>query len=637
MKQQQFLDVVPLAEARSRWHGTIDLGAVEVEPVPLAACLGRVLAQDVLAPGDVPAFDRANVDGFAVRAEDTYGASEGEPRSLRIVGAGVAAGHAAETPVEPGTAVVVATGGPIPRGADAMVMVEDTEVAGDRVHVTAAATPGARLSAAGSDIARGETLLRAGTPLTARETGTLAACGITEVACHRRVRVAVISTGDEIVAPGEPLALGQVHDANATLVADTVREMGGEADILGIAPDDEASIRALLEQARRDYDLTVLSGGTSKGQGDLSYRVLGEMASIVVHGVALKPGKPLCLAAWDRKPVAVLPGFPTSAIFTFHTVVAPVLRRLMGRSEEARATVRATLGQHVRSERGRAEFSLVGLVRSADGVVAYPLGKGSGSVTTFARADGFFEVPANVEYAAAGDEIRVTLLGHDLTPAALTIVGSHCLGLDAIVGHVFESAGLVKVIAAGSKGGIAAIAAGACDVAPVHLFDPRSGEWNTPFAPEGTRVLRGYGRSQGVAYRPEHAAAFEGDDVEAVLTRSAADPQLRIANRNPGSGTRLLLDALLAPHGTPRPAGWTSAYRSHTAVAAAIAQGRADWGVCLQSAAKAAGLSWRPWRDEQYDFLVREDRYENRGVIAFRRALADARVRARLEALGFRL
>ncbi|MDJ0973242.1 MAG: molybdopterin biosynthesis protein, partial [Planctomycetota bacterium] len=546
MKQRQFLDVVPLAEAKSRWHGTIDLEAVGAERVPLGSCLGRVLADDVLAPGDVPAFDRANVDGFAVRAEDTYGASEGEPTSLRVVGVGVAAGHAADTPVTPGTAVVVATGAPIPRGADAMVMVEDTEVDGDTVRVTAAAVPGARLSAAGSDIARGETLLRAGTPLTARETGTLAACGIDAVDCRRRVRVAVISTGDEIVAPGEPLALGQVHDANATLVADTVREMGGDADVLGIAPDDEASIRALLERAKRDYDLTILSGGTSKGQGDLSYGVLAGMAEIVVHGVALKPGKPLCLAAWERKPVAVLPGFPTSAIFTFHAVVAPVLRRLMGRSEEARATVRATLGQHVRSERGRAEFSLLGLVRGTGGLVAYPLGKGSGSVTTFARADGFFEVPANVEYADAGDEVTVTLLGHDVTPAVLTVVGSHCLGLDTIVGHVFDAAGLVKVIAAGSKGGIAAIGAGACDVAPVHLLDPETETWNAPFAPDGTRVLRGYGRSQGVAYRGAHAAHFEGDDVEAAMQKAAADPALRIANRNPGSGTRLLVDQLLA-------------------------------------------------------------------------------------------
>lgn len=635
MKQQQFLDVLPVQEARRRWLEALDLQAVAEEPVPLAEALGRVVAGAVTAPGDVPAFDRANVDGFAVRAEDTFGASEGEPARLTLIGSGVAAGHLPDAELVAGTAIAVATGGPIPRGADAMVMVEDTRTDGDAVYIERAVAPGFMLSSAGSDIARGETVLRAGTVLTARETGTLAACGIETVHCRRPVRVAVISTGDEIVPPGQPLTTGQVHDANATLLAHTVREMGAEADVLGIAPDAEDEIRGMLETARGRYDLTLLSGGTSKGEGDLSYRVLATMAEIVVHGVALKPGKPLCLAAWDRKPVAVLPGFPTSAIFTFHTAVAPVLRRLMGRSEDARTRVRARLAQHVASARGRAEFSLVSLVRGRDGLVAYPLGKGSGSVTTFAHADGFFEIPTNVEYADEGEDIDVTLMAHGVTPAPLTIIGSHCVGLDAIVAHVSAEAGPPKVIAAGSRGGIDAIQRGACDVAPVHLYDAASDAWNAPFAPDGTKLVRGYGRVQGVAFRPDHASHFEGDDAEAGMRAAAANEALRIANRNPGSGTRVLLDEVLRE--LPRkPAGWTSAYRSHTAVAAAIAQGRADWGVCLEGPAKALGLEWRPWRPEQYDFLVRTDRLDAPGMVSFLHALEAAEVRTALDALGFR-
>lgn len=634
MKQQQFLDVIPISEARRRWLAALDLAPVAAQEIDLADALGRIVAVDVLAPGDVPAFDRSNVDGFAVRAEDTFGASESEPRSLKLAGGPVTAGHVADTEVQPGTAIPVATGGPIPRGADAMVMVEDTEADGSDVDVLRAVAPGTMLSAAGSDIARGETILRGGTVLTARETGTLAACGIAKVSCRRRTRVAVISTGDEIVAPGQPLRVGQVHDANATLLAHTVREMGADADILGIAPDDEESIRTLLLRAREDYDLTVLSGGTSKGDGDLSYRVLASMAEILVHGVALKPGKPLCLAAWERRPVAVLPGFPTSAIFTFHTMVAPVLRRLMGRSEDARTRRAARLARHVRSDRGRAEFCLVSLVPGRDGLVAYPLGKGSGSVTTFARADGFFEIGTNVEFADEDQEVDVTLLGHGITPAALTIIGSHCLGLDAIGAQIATDVGPPKVIAAGSRGGIEAIRQGACDIAPVHLYDAASETWNTTFAPDGSRILRGYRRVQGIACRAEHAQHFREGTPEALMRAAVANPALRIANRNPGSGTRVLLDGVLGAD-APRPAGWTSAYRSHTAVAAAVAQGRADWGVCLEAPAKAAGLVWRPWRDEQYDFLVREDRFDMPGVQAFRRSLANPSVRAQLEALGF--
>jgi putative molybdopterin biosynthesis protein len=291
----------------------------------------------------------------------------------------------------------------------------------------------------------------------------------------------------------------------------------------------------------------------------------------------------------------------------------------------------------VQSERGRREFTLVNLVRGRDGLVAFPLGKGSGSVTTFARADGFFEVPANVEYLEAGEEVTVTLLGRDLEPADLVIIGSHCVGLDVILRHLGDTLHGVKVLSVGSKGGIDAAGQGACDVAPLHLYDAASGAWNEPFAPEGTRVLRGYERRQGLAYRAEHAERFESGTVEDVVQSAAHDPALRLANRNPASGTRVLIDELLAgDDGEPlRPPGWTTTYRTHTAVAACIAQGRGDYGICLDQAARAAGLRWREWRGERYDFVVPADRWDAPGVVAFREALASEGVRAALAEAGF--
>ena len=632
MKQEQFLDVVTLEEARRRWDAALDLAPRPSEIVPLCAAHGRVLAEDVTAPGDVPAFDRSNVDGFAVRAADTFGAQERTPRILRLVGEAIDAGHAPQGEVASGEARVIATGGVVPRGADAIVMVEDTEIDGACVHVKRPVPPGGRISAAGGDMARGEIVLRRGTVLTARETGTLAACGIDRVPCVGVVRVAIVSTGDELVAPGTALLPGQVHDANATLLADALREMGAEPHVLGIARDDGDALRAILAQART-YDAVLLSGGTSKGSGDLSYRVLAEHAKIIAHGVALKPGKPLCLAAWDRKPVAVLPGFPTSAIFTFHAAVAPVLRRLLGRREQDAPRVAATLPGHVQSETGRREFNLVHLLRGRGGWVAFPLGKGSGSVTTFARADGFFDIPADMEYVEAGETVEVTLLGRDVHPADLVIVGSHCLGVDRIASDLSRAGFDVKQLATGSRGGVEAAHQGACDLAPVHLYDAATGTWNDSFAPAGVRVLRGYGRRLGLAWRPEHDACFAQGEVDAVLRAALADPAMRIANRNPASGTFLQLEAFRAGGGEVPP-GWHTRYTSHTAVAAAIERGSADYGLCLERAARVAGLAWRAWSSEQLDFLVPEDRWDRPAMVAFRRALQDETMRAALRTLG---
>jgi putative molybdopterin biosynthesis protein len=642
VRQEQFLDVVPPSVARARWHAALRLDPLGAESVPLEAALGRVLAEDVVAPGDVPGFDRANMDGYAVRAEDTFGATERRPAVLPLAGEPVAAGAAPDRELPEGHARAVATGAYVPRGADAVVPVEETDAPAEApgeepsVRIVKAVAPGSAVAHAGSDVARGEVVLRRGTWLTARETGTLAACGVATVACVRRPRVAVLSTGDEVVPPGAPLAPGEVHDANATMLAHAAQELGCEAEILGIVPDREDALRSLFDTALPEFDAVLVSGGTSKGPGDLSYRVLAGRAEIVVHGVGLKPGKPLCLAAWERRPVAVLPGFPTSAIFTFHAFVAPVLRRLLGVRGQGAGSVTARLARHMASERGRTEFTLVNLVRGRAGLVAFPLGKGSGSVTTFARADGFFEVPESVEYVEPGEAVEVTLLGRDVAPADVVVVGSHCTGLDVVAGHLADRGLTVKVLAVGSRGGLAAALEGACDAAPIHLFDPATGRYNEPFAGDGLRLVRGWRRLQALAFRPEHAARFADGSVEDAFLRAAGDPRLRLANRNPASGTRALVDDLFDRAGVlARPPGWSATYRSHTAVAAAVAQGRADYGVCLEPVARAAGLRTRPWKEERYDFLVPADRWDAPGAVALRDALGRPEVRGALERAGF--
>ena len=633
MKQEQFLEVLDRDEAERRWREALDAEPLSAEKLPLDAALGRVLAEDVRSEIDVPGFDRSNMDGFAVRAEDTFGASEEAPLHLRTNAESIPTGVHPQLEVKPGTATPIATGGMLPRGADAVLPVEltDLEEDGARVVVRGARTPGAAVSFAGTDIGRGETVVFSGTRLTSRETGVLAAIGRDAVRVRRVPRVAILSTGDEIVQPGEAMRPGLVYDSNGRILADAVRELGGDPRFLGAFRDDLGAVRAALSEALSWADLVLLSGGTSKGEGDLNARVVGELEpGIVVHGVALKPGKPICLAASGRTPVVILPGFPTSAVFTFHEFVAPLIRELAGHPGDSRQRVAARLAQRTVSERGRLEYLLVGLVErptpqgDEPELAAYPMGKGSGSVTAFSRADGFVRIGRNTEIVEADAPVEVTLIGGERRASDLVVIGSHCVGLDVIAGALSRQGLRVKVMAVGSQGGLAAALRGECDAAPIHLLDPVSGEYNTPFLGDGLRLVRGYQRIQGVVTRPDEAR-----DLEALL----ADPTLRMVNRNRGSGTRILIDELL---GERRPAGYAYEPRSHFAVAAAVSQGRADWGVTIETVARQAGLRFRPLRPEHYDFAIPRDRWDRPGVKALVRALEEGgTVRDALEVLGF--
>ena len=626
MKQRQFLEVLDRDEAEARWRAAIRVAHAGIEDVALSEALGRVLAEDVRADVDVPGFDRSNMDGFAVRAVDTYGASEQEPRRLTLLAETIPTGVAPSGEVAAGSAMTIATGGMLPRGADAVVPVENTDVEGAALIVRRAVVPGGSVSFAGTDIGQGETVLFAGTRLTSRETGVLAAVGRARVAVVRKPIVAILSTGDEIVQPGEALMPGGVFDSNARILSDAVRELGGEPRFHGAFRDDEAALRRALASALEGADLVLLSGGTSKGEGDLNARVVGDLTpGIVVHGVALKPGKPICLAAHGSLPVVILPGFPTSAIFTFHEFVAPVLRELSGLSAAKRETVRARMALRTNSERGRLEYLLVGLVTRSDGqLAAYPMGKGSGSVTTFSRADGFVRIERNVEIVDADDAVDVTLLGREIEPADLVVVGSHCAGLDLIAGALVREGFKVKVLAVGSQGGLAAAERGECDAAPIHLLDPKTNLYNAPFLSADLKLLRGYTRMQGVVTR-----ADELRDTEDLLS----DATLRMVNRNRGAGTRVLIDQLLAGK---KPPGFAHEPRSHYAVAAAVAQKRADWGVTIETVAREKSLRFRALANESYDFAIPAARWDRPGVVALRRLLAlDSPLRARLEAAGF--
>ena len=638
-EQEQFLQVLDRDEAERRFRAAIDQTPRDTEIVRIDAALGRVLAADVVSPVDVPSFDRSNVDGFAVVAEDTFGASEEVPRSVELCEEEIHTGIVPTTVIHPGKAVLIATGGMVPRGADAVVMIEHAETCGRELRIARAVTAGSGVSFAGTDITAGETVLRQGQLLTSRDTGVLAAIGVAAIKVWRKPIVAILSTGDEIIAPGDPMQPAKVYDSNAQILADAVRELGGEPMRLGIVHDDVAALRERLRHALKVADIVLLSGGTSKGAGDVSYRVVAELddPGIVAHGVALKPGKPICLAATQRRPVVVLPGFPTSAIFTFHEFVAPVIRLLAGRGSEERTVVPARLAVKVNSEIGRTEYLLVGLVEATDdgmgtSLSAYPMGQGSGSVTTFSRADGFATIGRHEEIVQAGTIVNIQLLGRDLQLADLVVIGSHCLGLDYLLGELQRLGVRSKFLAVGSTAGLDAAKRGECDLAGVHLLDPKSNEYNRPFLTPALQLVPGYGRLQGIVFRPGDTR-FEGRTANDAIAKALDDTACVMVNRNQGSGTRALIDRLL--NGV-RPPGYAVQPRNHNAVAAAVVQGRADWGMTLDTIARSAGLGFLPVQAEQYDFIVPLARLNRPGVVAFKTLLQQTSTREALARLGLK-
>jgi molybdate-binding protein len=348
--------------------------------------------------------------------------------------------------------------------------------------------------------------------------------------------------------------------------------------------------------------------------------------------VALKPGKPLCLAVCDHKPVVILPGFPTSAMFTFHDIIVPVLRRMAGLPPRSDTKATAKVPVRIASELGRTEFVMVSLVEGDDGLIAYPPGNGSGAITSFAQADGFLRIDALADQMPAGTETEVTLFTPHVRVPDLVIIGSHCTGLDLVTTPLARAGVSVRSIAVGSLGGLAAAKRGECDLAPIHLFDDKTETYNTPFLGQGLELVPGWRRMQGIVFRRDDKR-FEGLSAQEAVRAALADPACIMVNRNQGAGTRILIDRLL---GEARPDGYWNQPRSHNAVAAAVAQSRADWGVTIAPVAHASNLGFIPLAEEHYDFALVTVRKHRPAVRAFLDALASDEARAALVKAGFR-
>ena len=383
------------------------------EELPLLEAYDRVLRENMVSTLDIPPFDRSTVDGYAVKAEDTFDAEENQPAKLTVRGM-VSVGETPKISVGKRQAAEIVTGAPVPEGADAVVMVEDTDREDVELRVFRAVTLAENVMKRGTDIKKGETALTAGRVLGASEIGVLAALGLTTVRVLKVPVVAVLSTGGEVTEPGKQLPAGRIYDINAYSLSSAVRESGGKPVYLGVVPDDKAELRKALEQAVASADIVLTSGGVSVGPKDLTPQIVNSLGDpgVLVSGIAVKPGKPTTIALIGKKPVFSLPGHPTSALLLFHLLARPVIQRMTGRPAIESKTLKALASTRMFSAKGRRTFVMVKLKRDkSNAIVAEPVETGvSGAITTLAKADGFVEIPANQQFVDAGEEVVVSLL-----------------------------------------------------------------------------------------------------------------------------------------------------------------------------------------------------------------------------------
>ncbi|MFB6107823.1 MAG: molybdopterin biosynthesis protein [Haloplanus sp.] len=621
--RREFRDLVAPAVARET-IAELDLDP-GTETVALDDARGRVLADRVDATLDVPGFDRASVDGYAVRARDTFGADEADPVTLDLVGA-VHAGEEPDVEVREGTCAEISTGAVVPPGADAVVMVERTDETDDGVAIRTAVAPGDSVMFAGADIAAGSRALGPGTLLTPREIGLLSALGVDEVPVRARPTVGIISTGDELVRPGDELdsAAGQIYDVNSYTVSAGVEEAGGEAELYPHAGDDYDEMERLLVRAAEECDLVLSSGSTSASAVDVIYRVVEDRGELLLHGVSVKPGKPMLVGRIGDSAYVGLPGYPVSALTIFRTFVAPAIREAAGLPDPQTTAVEGRMAVQERYEEGRTRLMPVGLVEggpaydpdaddTATETLVYPVDKGSGATTSLVEADGVVEVDADTAYLAAGESVTVQLFSPDVRAPTLLGVGED----DPALSRLLDRLDCPRYLDVGSRQGLRRLRDGVPDVAVV--AGPTDREVDAV-------DLGGWEREWGLV-----VPAGNPRDVAGVA--DLVDRDLRFVNRGTDAGVRASLDAdfdrLAEERGVSRRDltdavdGYDLTVKGFESPARKVLAGRADAGLGLRATAATLDCGFVPLGVESVRVLAAPDRLDKPGVERLRAALRD--------------
>ncbi len=591
----------------------------QAETVKVIDALGRMTFEAIYAKYSSPLYNSAAMDGIAVISSKTEGASEASPLTLK-------AGE---------DYVIVDTGDPIKKPYDAVIMAEDTQETEDGMIIRAAAAAWQHVRPVGEDIVEGEMILTRCHRIRPIDIGVLLSGGVTEISVYAQPRVGIIPTGTEIVEPYEDPKEGDIIESNSRMFEAMVRENGGIPCRYGIVPDDYETIKQAVLRALDENDMVIVNAGSSAGTEDYTVHILREIGEVFVHGVAMKPGKPVILAKAKGKPVIGIPGYPVSAYLAMESFAYPVIRRFTGMKESDERNIHAVLSRRLVSSLKHREYVRVRVGRVGDRYVCAPLARGAGAAMSMVRADGFCVIPQETEGYESGETVDVTLLcSPEEIDKTIVCTGSHDMLLDVISDMMSGETEGVRLSSThiGSLGGLMALQRGEAHITPTHLLDEETGVYNESyirslFPGEEMVLVKGVGRIQGIMVAPGNPLGIKGVED---LTR------VRYVNRQRGAGTRVLLDYKLKQAGiSPDDIdGYDAEAATHMAVAAQVAGGDADCGMGVYSAAHAMGLDFIPVGEEEYDFAMRPETLEMPELKSFLRLLTSDGFREKLEELG---
>jgi putative molybdopterin biosynthesis protein len=594
-KRNIYLSNKPLSEAKELWQAALHRHGFysrdPLETIEVDDSMGRITAEPVFALRSSPSYDAAAMDGIAVHFNDLTGASEA--KSIRL-------GDDKFIPVN--------TGNALPEGFNAVVMIEDVHYIGEKeVELHMPATPWQHVRTIGEDIVATELILPEGHKIRAIDQGAMLATGITEIKVQRPPKAHVIPTGSELIQPHQKPKAGQIIEFNSRILAGYLNEWGAEATRgLPVIDNPELLKRALLAAAAEN-DLVILNAGASAGTRDYSAKVLAELGEVIVHGVAIKPGKPVILAMIGDTPVIGLPGYPISALLTMRIFVREMISIFLGQGQPESQYVEATLSRPLHSSMGVDQFVRITLGRVGDNLMATPSGKGAGAVMSLVRADGLLTVPSGSEGIGAGEKVQIELLRPQTeVDSTLVCIGSHDNILDLLANHLHKRRPIVRISSAhvGSMGGIMAIRRGEAHIAGTHLLDETTGEYNVSFI---QRFLKNIPLQLiNLCYREQGLIVAKGNPKNIQGFRDIAKEKHTFINRQNGAGTRLLTDKVLQDEGIAPSeiVGYDHEEYTHMSVAASVANGSIDTGLGIRAAANALGLDFVPIALERYDLIV---------------------------------
>ena len=597
------------------------------ELVCVKEALGRVTAEPIFARLSCPHYHSAAMDGIALQAQLTFGAAEDRPKRLRL-------GQ---------EAFFVDTGEPLPPGTDAVVMIEEVQQIDETtVEIIRAVHPWQNVRTVGEDLVASELILPQGHRITPYDMGALLAGGVLEVPVKRRPRVVVIPTGDEVVSPEDALPRGpkegEIVDFNSTILAGLIEEAGGEYVPHPIVRDDPIEIKeAILSTLQWGCDVTLINAGSSAGSEDYTASIVEELGEVLVHGVAIMPGKPTLLGIVADRPIIGIPGYPVSAVLSFELFVRPLLAAMLGLAAPERERVKVWPAKRLTSKLGVEEFVRVRLGKVGSRIVAAPLPRGAGIITSLTRADAVIRIPRLTEGIEEGQQVEAELLwGRGRVENTLMIIGSHDLALDLLASWIRKKNPSLYLSSnhVGSLEGIISLKKGYAHMAGSHLLDPATGEYNIPYI---RRYLSGVKvRLVHLAYRQQGFIVPPGNPKEIKGLEDLARDDICFINRQRGSGTRVLLDYLLEREGIDSADinGYEDEEFTHLGVAVAVASGRADTGLGIYGAAKALGLDFVPLEKERYDLIIPQALFDDPKVQMVIEILRSEGFRAQIEAIG---